>query len=94
MDTTARSDERNRLNRRIRILPKELAVDLKYYRKNISSMGAVQRRHAAVVFIPREGQSGFLEAEDVVPLCHKFLDQFQVPVDPDLNHPKLTQVNL
>lgn len=92
MTTAPPPDERNRLNRRIRILPKEVALGLKYYRRDISSMAAVQRRHAAVAMIRREGHPGFLEAVDVIPLCHSYLDKHNVPTDPSLDHPKLSSI--
>lgn len=71
MNTLAQ--ERARLNQRIRILPKTVARELKAYRQKISSIGAVNRRGASMVFVPR-GNSGFMEGADVIPLCHQFLD--------------------
>ena len=88
MTYDARSLERDRLNRRIRILPKELARQLKHYRNRISRHAAVEQRGSAFVFVPK-GSSGFMEGADVVSLCHQFLDQRQIPTHPDLNHPKL-----
>ncbi len=87
-----RDVERDRLNRRIRILDKETARELKRYRNRISKHASVERRNQSFVFVPR-GQSGFLEGADVVSLCHILLDVQGVPEDPDLNHPPLHTTN-
>lgn len=70
--------ERARLNRRIRILPKPIARDLKNYRQHISSPTSVRKRDVAMVFVPKDNRTGFFEAADVIELCHKFLDERQV----------------
>lgn len=90
MTYDTRSRERDRLNRRIRILPKELARQLKHYRNRISTPGAIKRREVAYVYVPK-GNSGFFEGADVVALCHSFLDNHQIPQDPDLDSPKLSE---
>ena len=79
MNTT--SSERDRLNRRIRGLSKEVARDLKHFRNRISKQGAAERRGVAMQFVPR-GDSGFFEPTDVIPLCHAFLDERGIVVDP------------
>ena len=81
--------ERDRLNRRIRILPKELARQLKHYRNRISTRKAVESRGGHYVFVPK-GNSGFVEGADVVSLCHSYLDQHNVPENPSLNDERLT----
>lgn len=84
MSTLNGDAERARLNRRIRVLDKDLARDLKHYRNRISKQGAVDRRGASMTFVPR-GDSGFMEASDVIPLCHEFLDEHGIPADPGLD---------
>lgn len=78
---TINDQERSRLNNRIRIIDKSLARDLKHHRNRVSKQGAVERRGVPMVFVPR-GDSGFFEGADVVELCHKFLDEHQVPANP------------
>lgn len=82
----ARDTERARLNRRIRILPKDVARELKYYRQRISSKTAIEERDVAMTFVPK-GTSGFFEGADVVELCHKFLDDRGIEINPpEPNH--------
>lgn len=75
------SPERDRLNRRIRELPKEKARLLKNYRQHISAEQNVRKRRVAMTFVPRQNKPGFFEAADVIPLCHEFLDKLAVPAD-------------
>lgn len=79
-------EERDRLNRRIRVLPKSLSRELKSYRQRISSPAAIDRRGAARIFVPK-GDSGFFEGEDVISLCHAFLDERNIPYDPTTEVP-------
>lgn len=72
------SAERDRLNRRIRILPKDKARSLKSYRQYISRNTNVRKRGVAHAFIPR-AKGGYFEAVDVVSKCHEFLDNLDVP---------------
>lgn len=74
-------EERQRLNRRIRILPKEVARELRYYRDRISKHSAVEARGVARIYVPA-GRTGYLEGEDVVPLCHAFLDERGIEGNP------------
>lgn len=80
------NEERDRLNRRIRVLPKSLARELKSYRQRISSPTAIDRRGAARIFVPK-GDSGFFEGEDVIALCHAFLDEREVENNPQVDTP-------
>ena len=78
MNTT--SSERDRLNRRIRGLSKEVARDRKHFRNRISRQGAAARRGVSMQFVPR-GDSGFFEPSDVISLCHEFLDKQGIAAD-------------
>lgn len=80
------ASERARLNRRIRILPKPLSRELKRYRHKINAGTAIDARGVGRVFIPK-GDSGFFEGEDVISLCHAFLDQAGVEADPPEDAP-------
>lgn len=84
--TTLLDRERDRLNRRIRILDKDTARGLKHYRNRISKHSAVMARNRGFVFVPR-GQSGFMEGVDVIALCHVYLDERHIPEDPGPDHP-------
>lgn len=72
------SPERDRLNRRIRELPKDKARSLKSYRQFITKDTNVRKRGVAFAFVP-SANGGFFEAVDVVPKCHEFLDDLGVP---------------
>ncbi len=87
-----RNRERERLNRRIRTLTREQSRALRGYRERISRQRAVERRGAKVVFVyrPNGASKGFYEALDIVPLCHQFLDDLQVPRDSSVDHPELS----
>lgn len=74
-------EERQRLNRRIRVTPKEIASELRKYRDRISKLHAVEARGAASVYVPA-GKTGYMEGEDVVPLCHAFLDERGIEKNP------------
>ena len=76
--------ERERLNRRIRTLPKDKKRSLKSYRQYLSTEHNVKKRQVAMQFVPRNNKSGFFEAVDVIPLCHKFLDDLDVAADSPL----------
>lgn len=74
------SEERQRFNRRLRLLDKSLSSELKGYRQRISKPAAVEKRGVGTIFVP-SGTSGFLEGADVIQLCHQFLDEHGVPHD-------------
>ncbi|QVD49253.1 hypothetical protein LUCX_183 [Xanthomonas phage vB_XciM_LucasX] len=67
--------ERARLNRRIRILPKDVARALRNYRNHVTKAGKTP--DIAMTFVPR-GNAGFFEPADVVQRCHAFLDQHNI----------------
>ncbi|WJJ54992.1 hypothetical protein [Xanthomonas phage RTH11] len=73
--------ERERLNRRIRTLPKDKKRSLKSYRQYLTAEHNVRKRKVPMAFVPRTNKPGFFEAVDVIPLCHKFLDDLDVPAD-------------
>lgn len=83
-------EERQRLNRRIRILPKDVASELRNYRDRISKLSALEERGVPRIYVPA-GRTGYLEGEDVVPLCHKFLDERGIVIDPPAPKPRGTQ---
>jgi hypothetical protein len=74
-------EERQRLNRRIRLLSKDLGAELRKFRTRISKQRAVEERGAACVYVPA-GRTGYMEGEDVVPLCHAFLDEKGIDKNP------------
>lgn len=83
------ANERDRLNRRIRILPKEISVKLKKNRERWGRQRAVESRGAKMIYVHYSDGGGFAEAHDLVALCHEFLDTFNVPADPSLDEPKM-----
>lgn len=69
--------ERERLNRRIAQLNKQQSKRLRKYRHQISKPPAVEARGVAVnLVMTSHGVS--LEAEDILPLCHRLLDDWQI----------------
>jgi hypothetical protein len=77
---TDHTTERARLNRRLGLLPKELSKKLRNYRQSISSEAAIDRRGVGKVVI-YSNRGSYTEGEDILHLCHEFLDQHRIPAD-------------
>ena len=74
------TSERQRFNRRLRLIPKELSKKLRNYRQSISSEAAIDRRGVGKVVV-YSNKGSYDEGEDVLRLCHEFLDQHHIPAD-------------
>jgi hypothetical protein len=72
--------ERERLKRRLSITPKEISKQLRNYRTKISTESAVEARGVGKVTV-YSNKGSYAEGEDVLPLCHAFLDRHNVPID-------------
>lgn len=74
MVSTITTEERDRLQRRIKVADQDTRRQLKHYRNRIVRPKAVEARGVDFAYVKYNGRS-FFEPADTLELCHQFLDE-------------------